>query len=373
MDPSGVDVATGAGRPQGHSNTMDPYDLVKPLVFRLPAETAHEVTSTALEWIQATPVERLVERRYRVTDDRLAVEAFGESFPAPVCVAAGFDKNARTFRALAALGFGGVEVGGVTADPQTGNPRPRLFRLPGDRALVNRMGFNNHGADRVGRRLATTESPPVPVGVNLGKSKRTPLSEAPADYAYTYERVAEGGDYFVVNVSSPNTPGLRKLQQRDHLERILGRLLDEGARPLLVKLSPDLAESVIEEALGVVEELDLDGVIATNTTTDRPGHVRDPNRAEEGGLSGEPLRERATRTVRFVARRTDVPVVGVGGVSTATDAYRKIRAGASLVQLYTGLVYRGPSIAREIHEGLLELLDRDGFDSVEDAVGANLR
>jgi dihydroorotate dehydrogenase len=346
------------------------YEALKPLLFSFPAEFAHERSLDLLRLVQNTPVERALARRYVVDDDRLAVEAFDQRFPNPVGVAAGFDKNARVPGVLAAFGFGHVEVGGVTAEAQPGNPQPRLFRLPEDRALINRLGFNNEGADVVGDRLARATAP-VPVGVNLGKSKSTPLDEAEADYRYTYERVAEGGDYFVVNVSSPNTPGLRSLQRRDRLESILGELREAGADPLLVKLSPDLPDAAVEEAIAVVEDLDLDGIIATNTTTERPT-LSNPNRAEAGGLSGAPIAERATRAVRFVAERTDVPVVGVGGVADAEGAYAKIRAGASVVQLYTAFVYEGPAIARDINRGLLDLLERDGFDSVEAAVGADL-
>ncbi|MFB6305322.1 MAG: quinone-dependent dihydroorotate dehydrogenase [Haloferacaceae archaeon] len=351
---------------------MNGYRAVKPLLFALPPETAHGATKRVLRAAQDTPVERLLRRRYRVEDDRLRVEAFGCEFDNPVGVAAGFDKNAAVPSALTALGFGHVEVGGVTAEGQAGNRRPRLFRLPEDRALVNRMGFNNAGADAVGERLERLDLPSDPVGVNLGKSKSTPLADAPADYRYTYERVGDAVDYAVVNVSSPNTPGLRSLQDRDALERIVGALRDAGADPLLVKLSPDLADPAVEEALDVVESFSLEGVVAVNTTVDRPESLRNPNRAERGGLSGAPVEDRATRTVRFVAERTDAPVVGVGGVSDAAGAYRKIRAGASLVQLYTALVYEGPSLARRINEGLLDLLERDGFDSVADAVGADL-
>jgi len=346
------------------------YEACKPLLFQLSPERAHGLALGALRAAQGTPLEDRLRARYRVDDDRLAVEAFGLEFPAPVGVAAGFDKNAVVPRGLAALGFGHVEVGGVTAERQAGNPRPRLFRLAEDRALVNRMGFNNDGADAVGDRLTADHLPDVPVGVNLGKSKSTPLEAAPDDYRYTYERTA-AGDYFVVNVSSPNTPGLRELQGREHLERIVAALQDAGASPLLVKLSPDLAEPAVEEALAVVREHDLDGVIAVNTTTERPDTLSSPHRAEEGGLSGAPLESRATDWVRFVAERVDVPVVGVGGVAGAEDAYRKIRAGACVVQLYTALVYEGPGVARSINEGLLELLERDGFDSVADAVGAD--
>jgi dihydroorotate dehydrogenase len=347
------------------------YQAAKPLLFALPAETAHESSLRLLRAAQETPLERWLAERYTVNDDRLAVEAFGQRFPNPVGVAAGFDKNAYVPGVLSAFGFGHVEVGGVTAEAQPGNPRPRLFRLPEDCALINRMGFNNEGADVVGERLSGA-SCPVPLGVNVGKSKSATLDSAEKDYRYTYERVADGGDYFVVNVSSPNTPGLRSLQRRDRLEAILGELRDAGADPLLVKLSPDLADPAVEEAIAVVDDMDLDGIIATNTSTKRPASLRNPNRAEDGGLSGAPIEEEATRMVRFVAERTDVPVVGVGGVSSAEGAYAKIRAGASVVQLYTAFVYEGPSVAREINEGLLALLERDGFDSVGEAVGADL-
>ncbi|WP_117593988.1 quinone-dependent dihydroorotate dehydrogenase [Haloprofundus halophilus] len=347
------------------------YDATKPALFTLPPETAHRTTHRLLRAVQHTRVEDALARRYTVDDARLRVDLFDESFPNPVGVAAGFDKNAEIPSVLAALGFGHVEVGGVTAERQPGNPRPRMFRLPEDRAIVNRMGFNNHGANAVGERLESGELPDVPVGINIGKSKSTPLTEAADDYLYTYERVADAGDYFVVNVSSPNTPGLRDLQNRESLERILGGLADAGASPLLVKLSPDLPEPAIEEALAVVDDLSLDGVVATNTTTERPASLRNPNRAERGGLSGKPIENRATKMIRFVARRTSVPIIGVGGVSDAEGAYEKIRAGASLVQLYTALVYEGPSVACDINAGLLELLERDGFDSVEAAVGVD--
>ncbi|MCQ4334897.1 quinone-dependent dihydroorotate dehydrogenase [Natronomonas sp. F2-12] len=350
---------------------MDLYDFLKPLAFGFDAETAHGIGHRALEAVQSTPAERLVADACTVVDARLRTEVFEQTFRNPVGVAAGFDKNAEVPNALAALGFGHIEIGGVTAEPQAGNPRPRLFRLPRDEALVNRMGFNNDGADVVGERLDALD-PRVPIGVNIGKSKSTPNDEAESDYLYTFERVEGGGDYFVVNVSSPNTPGLRELQQRDRLESILGTLKDAGAEPLLVKLSPDLTEAAIAEALEVVEALDLDGVIATNTTTDRPDTLRGDHADEEGGLSGKPIEDEATGMVRFIAERTDKPVVGVGGVSDAAGAYEKIRNGASLVQLYTALVYEGPTVARDINRGLLELLERDGFDSIEEAVGVDL-
>jgi len=351
---------------------MRPYSLAKQALFLLPPETAHETVHTGLRVIQDTPIADLLRRRYTVPDSRLRTTVFGVEFPNPVGVAAGFDKNAEIPRTLEALGFGHVEIGGVTAERQPGNPQPRLFRLPEDGALINRMGFNNEGADRIGRRLDSEPQPDVPLGINIGKSKSTPLEEAADDYRYTYERVADAGDYFAVNVSSPNTPGLRSLQDREALEAILGTLTDAGARPLVVKLSPDLPRPAIAEALAVVEELDLDGVIATNTTTSRPDTLRNPNRAETGGLSGDPIEGEATDLIRFIAERTDTPIVGVGGISDAEGAYEKIRAGASIVQLYTGLVFEGPAVARDINRGLLELLDRDGFDSIDEAVGVDL-
>lgn len=347
------------------------YDIARPLFFRLPPETAHQFVHSALGVFQRTPVQSLVRKRYTVSDERLETNAFGQHFPNPVGVAAGFDKNAEIPRALTALGFGFVEVGGVTAQPQAGNPRPRLFRLPEDEALINRMGLNNHGSEVVGRRLARTDVS-VPVGVNIAKSEHVSTEDAPADYRQTYERVASGGDFFVVNISCPNSQGFAELQNRDSMAAIIGELQEAGASPLLVKLSPDLPEPAIDDALSIVEEFDLEGVVATNTTTERPASLRSPNRAETGGLSGKPIESKATETVEYVAQRVDVPIVGVGGVRSAEDAYRKIRAGASVVQLYTGIVYEGPSIAREINRGLLDLLERDGFESVEEAVGTAL-
>jgi dihydroorotate dehydrogenase len=345
------------------------YNTLKPLLFRLPPETAHRLAHTGLAGLQRTPLLGVVADRYTVTDERLETTAFGQSFPNPVGVAAGFDKNARVAPALAALGFGFVEVGGVTAEPQTGNPRPRMFRLPEDEAIINRMGLNNDGAAVVGDRLARLDID-VPVGVNIAKSEQVPPEEAPADYRRSYEQVTDA-DLFVVNVSCPNSQGFAELQNRESMAAVLSELVDAGASPLLVKLSPDLPEPAVDDAISLVAEFDLDGVVATNTTTERPTSLQSHHRAETGGLSGRPIEPRATEMVRYVARRVDVPVVGVGGVATAEDAYRKLRAGAQLVQLYTGLVYRGPAIARNINRGLLDLLEADGFDSLEAAVGVD--
>jgi len=351
---------------------MKAYRLLKPLLFSLPAERAHELVTAALAAAQDTTIERALARRNQFSVDRLATEAMGLRFPNPIGVAAGFDKNARMPSILASLGFGHVEVGAVTAESQAGNPRPRLFRLSDDDALINRMGFNNDGADEVADRLAGGSMPDVPLGVNIGKSAATPAAEAPADYRYTYEQLAPFADFVTVNVSSPNTPGLRDLQDREPLTELLETLQAAGAERLLIKLSPDLAEPAVADIVAIADELNIAGIIATNTTTSRPGSVSSPHRHEAGGLSGRPIEPRATELVRFVAERTDLPVIGVGGVFTAADAYRKIRAGASLVQLYTGLVYRGPRIAREINRGLATLLERDGFEDVAEAVGADL-
>jgi dihydroorotate dehydrogenase len=350
---------------------MNAYDIAKPLLFSLPAETAHGLGHGVVGLAGHAPVDRALARHYAVDDPRLRVDALESSFPNPVGVAAGFDKNAEAVRGLAALGFGFVEVGGVTAVPQSGNQRPRMFRLRADDAVVNRMGLNNDGADAVGERLAALDAP-VPVGVNIAKSEHVDTAGAPADYLATYEEVAAGGDFFVVNVSCPNSQGFEELQNREATAAILTELQDAGAAPLLIKLSPDLPEPAVADTLDLVTELGLDGVVATNTSTERPDTLESPNRVETGGLSGGPIEARATEMTRFVAERVDVPVVGVGGVATAEDAYRKIRAGASLVQLYTAFLYRGPAIAREINLGLLDLLERDGFDSVTEAVGADL-
>lgn len=349
---------------------MELYRALKPLLFKLPAETSHTLATTVLKGIQKTPLVRALDQRFSVSNPRLSIEEFGINFPNPIGVAAGFDKNAQIPRALASLGFGHIEIGGVTAAAQPGNDRPRLFRLPADQAIINRMGFNNHGADRIAKRLENTALPSIPIGVNIGKSKQTPLEDAPSDYTYTYNQLAAYGDYFVINVSSPNTPGLRSLQQKEPLARIITGLQSHEASPLLVKISPDLATPAVDETIDLVEQFDLDGIIATNTTVSRPESLRDTRKTETGGLSGKPLEDRSTELITYLAQHTDHPITGVGGVFTAEDAYEKITAGASLVQLYTGLVYQGPGIAKNINQGLVHCLDADGFDTIRDAVGS---
>ena len=351
------------------------YDAFRPLLFALPPETAHQLVHTGLETVQGTSIEDRFQTQFRVESDRLQVDAFGQSFDNPVGVAAGFDKNAELPIILGALGFGHVEVGGVTAVSQPGNVRPRMFRLVDDEALINRMGLNNDGADVIGERLSNRRhniDHCGPIGVNIALSESAPIHEAPSDYQYTYKQIAAEADYVAVNVSCPNSEGMQELQQRDSLSRIMDALTTAGAETLLVKLAPELSDGAIEDVIDLVEIFDLDGVITTNTTTERPESLDSTEQIERGGLSGAPIEDQATKLVQFVAKRTDVPIIGVGGVSDAAGAYAKIRAGASLVQLYTGLVYQGPTLARDINTGLLELLEADGFDSVESAIGANL-
>ena len=324
--------------------------LARPLLFWLAPEAAHEVSMKMLALCAA------VLGRYGSAPAGRAVECFGVRFPNAVGLAAGMDKNATALPAWPLMGFGFVEIGTVTARAQPGNAKPRVFRLPRQRALINRLGFNNEGAAAVAERLerwkATGRWPRVPVGINLGKSRVTPLENAAEDYAESFRVLRGHGDYFVVNVSSPNTPGLRDLQAVDQLGGILRALRreNEEGKPVLVKIAPDLAEEDIDAVVAAGEEEGAAGWIATNTTID---HSSVPAGCDEqGGLSGEPLRERATRVVRRVAARATRPVIGVGGVSDADSAREKLMAGASLVQLYTGLVYQGPGLPRRIARGL---------------------
>jgi dihydroorotate dehydrogenase len=352
--------------------------LLRSLLFKLPPETAHEFALHALSLGLGTAAVRGAG-----APEFAGLRRFGLSFRNPVGVAAGFDKNGMVARPLARLGFGFVEVGTVTRLPQPGNPRPRLFRLPLDRALVNRQGFNNEGAEALARRLERAR-PDCVLGVNIGKSRVVPVEEANEDYLASFETVRRHADYVAVNVSSPNTPGLRELQRADLLSSLLGALqrrnrelaAAEGRAPLplLVKVAPDLGagelETIVEAALGA----EVAGVIATNTTTARAGLRTDPQSVAacgEGGLSGAPLRLRSTRLVAALRllTRGALEIVGVGGVFSAEDAWEKICAGAGLVQLYTGFVYEGLGVARRINEGLAALLESHGFRTLDEAVG----
>ena len=357
--------------------------LVRPLLFSLPPETAHELALHSLSLLRPKLITDFVAKRVH-TAAALSVERFGLSFPNPVGLAAGFDKDGIALNALAALGFGFIEAGTVTLHPQPGNPRPRLFRLPRDRALINRAGFNNSGAAAFAKRVAK-QRPNCVLGVSIGKSKITPLDQANDDYLASFEFVYGVADYVAVNVSSPNTPQLRELQQAEQLSSLLivlqehNRILQEVYQrpqpmPLLVKLSPDLTREQLELSVDVLLRLKIDGIIATNTTTSRENLATDKRRVDacgEGGLSGQPLRQRSTRMIADLYKLTNgkVPIIGVGGIFTAEDAWEKIAAGAGLVQLYTGFIYRGPGIAREINEGLERILTREGFSNLDAAVG----
>jgi dihydroorotate dehydrogenase len=357
--------------------------LLRPLLFKLPPETAHELALHALTLSLGTKAVRRAASRHFDAETFGEIKRFGLSFKNPVGLAAGFDKNGVAARELSALGFGFVEVGTVTNLAQPGNPRPRLFRLPLDRALVNRQGFNNEGAAALARRLEGAR-PDCVLGVNIGKSRAVPVEEATADYLASFEAVRARADYVTVNVSSPNTPGLRELQRADLLAALLGELQrrnrelaarDESAPvPLLVKIAPDLDEDELELIVDVARRTEVAGIIATNTTTSRDG-LRTPRGTVaafgEGGLSGAPLRQRSTRMVAALRRLTrgTTEIVGVGGVFTAEDAWEKICAGAGLVQLYTGFVYEGFGVVRRINEGLAALLKRHGFRTLDEAVG----
>ncbi len=341
--------------------------LLRPLLFRLTrqdAEVAHERAMRLLAALSGMPPLLAALRRvWAVPDHALEREVFGVRFPNPLGLAAGFDKDGQALPAWAALGFGFVEVGTVTWHAQPGNPRPRLFRLPDDAALINRMGFNNHGAAALAAQLQTTLPLPIPLGISLGKSRQTDLGDAVADYCASLRALYTYGDYFAVNVSSPNTPGLRSLQDRAYLDALLAALQQEVRQlaqahgeaqpaPLLVKIAPDLSESAIAELLTVCADHAVSGIIAVNTTLSRAGLRTSMD--EAGGLSGRPLAERARQVVQFINRETggQVPIIGVGGIFTADDARRMLDAGASLLQVYTGFVYVGPGLARTINRGL---------------------
>ncbi len=336
--------------------------LLRPLFFALDAETAHHAAMAALQLACRLRFPLGLIRTLAGTrpDRRLERTVFGVRFPNPIGLAAGFDKDGVALAAWPSLGFGFVEVGTLTAHAQPGNPRPRLFRVPAARALINRLGFNNRGADAAAAWFEALRAagrwPSIPVGINLGKSKATPLEKATEDYVESLGKLHAHGDYFVLNVSSPNTPGLRTLQGRDELDALLRAVQAKNRslpvpRPMLVKIAPDLAFEQIEEVLDLAGRHALAGLVATNTTVD---HSSLPPGAptETGGLSGGPLRARSTEIVRFLTARTPLPVIAVGGVADAASAREKLDAGAALVQLYTGFVYGGPTTVPEICAGL---------------------
>jgi dihydroorotate dehydrogenase len=348
-------------------------------MFRLDPERAHRLTLGLLRRLaQMASVLRLCQRWRPIEQATLQIQVAGLHFPNPVGLAAGFDKSAIAVAAFPALGFGFVEIGTVTPRPQGGNPLPRLFRVPTDEAVINRLGFNNDGAMIVARRLKMSPRW-IPIGVNLGKNADTPLELALSDYRTGLERLFDVADYVVLNVSSPNTPGLRALQHATNLRALLSGVQDcnrdlararqVGPRPLFVKIAPDLRPDELDDIVEVVQTCGLDGIIATNTTTSRES-LRSTI-SEPGGLSGRPLRQRSTEVIRHLYRgaRGEIPIIGVGGIFSAEDAYEKICAGATLIQLYTGLIYRGPGLPHRVRVGLMHLLERDGLTHLSQAVG----
>jgi len=343
------------------------YSLLDLALSRLDAEAAHGLAIRALK-TGLLPGDR------RADAPSLTTKVWGRSLPNPIGLAAGFDKNAEVADAMLALGFGLVEIGSVTPRPQEGNPRPRLFRLPHDRGVINRMGFPGHGLDAARSRLAARPRRGF-VGVNIGANKDS--VDRAADYVTGCVALAPYADYLVCNVSSPNTPGLRTLQGRTELASLLKRVQDAIAAkpvPLVVKIAPDATDDDLDDIVFVCRDLRLDGIIIGNTTLSRPPSLRSDRRGETGGLSGAPLTALSTEVLRKTARRVErqFPLIGCGGVGSGEDAYAKIRAGATLVQLYSAMVYEGPPLIRRIKDELAALLARDGFKSVADAVGADL-
>ena len=349
------------------------YRLARPAIFRLDPERAHGFAIRALAAGLARPAAE-------PDDPILASRLWGLDIPNPVGLAPGFDKHAEAIEGCLALGFGAVEIGTVTPRPQAGNPKPRMFRLVADEAVINRYGFNSEGLEAYRERFASRPRGRGLVGANVGKNKET--ADELIDFVAGIEATAPLADYLVINVSSPNTPGLRDLQGRQSMERLIracqearGRARRATPPPLLVKLAPDLDEAGLADAAEVALATGLDGLIMGNTTISRPNSLRDPRKGEAGGLSGRPLRELALAKLGELHRLTGgrIPLVGVGGIASGADAYARIRAGASLVQLYSALVYEGPGLPTRIKRDLAALLRRDGFGSVAEAVGADRR
>ena len=325
--------------------------IVRPLLFSLSPETAHHLALRNLRAASTLPAVLRALERFKPPPKPKTV--FGLNFPNPVGLAAGFDKNGVAIPAWAALGFGFVEIGTVTAQAQPGNPKPRIFRYPEQGALINRLGFNNDGTEVVARRLQDLRGsgrwPAIPIGINLGKSKSTPIQEAVSDYLFSFRLLAPLADYVVLNVSSPNTPGLRSLQEHDALEELLRAMRRENettSRPILLKIAPDLSLAELDQIVASCEQNGIAGIIATNTTLDHSAVP--PSRDQTGGLSGRPLREKSTELVRAITARSRLPVIASGGIFDAASAREKFEAGAQLLQVYTGYVYRGPGLLREI-------------------------
>jgi dihydroorotate dehydrogenase len=339
-------------------------NFLKPLLFRLPPERAHHLTVDLLHRALAVPgVGTLLRRQYATPDPRLRRRVFGLDFPNPVGLAAGFDKDGKYFRDMAALGFGFIEVGTVTPRPQAGNPRPRLFRLPQDQALINRMGFNNDGVDALVARLRAGRPDNIVLGGNIGKNKDTPNERAAEDYLLCFDKLFDYVDYFVVNVSSPNTPNLRDLQDREPLTALLRALQTRNhdrsrPKPILLKIAPDLTEGQLDDIIAIVGDTQIAGLNATNTTIARTGLSTPADRVAAigaGGLSGAPVRARSTEVIRYLHERSGgkIDIIGVGGIDRPAAALEKLAAGARLVQVYSGMVYAGPGLVRDINRAIL--------------------
>ncbi|MEZ5018462.1 MAG: quinone-dependent dihydroorotate dehydrogenase [Flavipsychrobacter sp.] len=339
------------------------YGIIKKVLFTVPPEQVHYWVMDRLSWAyRFAPLRKLLKNLFQIKDNRLEKEVWGIKFPNPVGLGAGFDKDARWTDELSHLGFGFVEIGTLTPKAQPGNPKPRLFRLPEDRALINRMGFNNGGAEEAAIRLRARKENII-IGGNIGKNKVTPNEDALSDYEICFKELYEVVDYFVVNVSSPNTPGLRELQDKKPLMAILNRLQElnkemGNPKPLLLKIAPDLTNEQLDDIVEIVTTTKTDGIVATNTTIDRSSLKTPANKVEQigaGGLSGKPLTNRSTDVIKYIHEKSggSIPMIAVGGIFTAEDALEKLNAGASLVQVYTGFIYEGPAIAKNICKGIL--------------------
>lgn len=332
--------------------------LIRPILFWFDPEEVHHFSFSFIGFISRIPfVPGILKSIYEVKDQRLEREVFGLKFKNPVGLAAGFDKDAKCYQELSNFGFGFIEIGTLTPKPQDGNPKKRLFRLKPDSAIINRMGFNNGGVDAAVLRLKKNKG--ILIGGNIGKNKVTPNQEATSDYIICFETLFDYVDYFVVNVSSPNTPNLRELQEKEPLTKLLQVLQDKNQakpkqKPILLKIAPDLTDEQLLDIIEIVKETKIAGVIATNTTISREG-LQSENHAETGGLSGKPLTKRSTEVIRFLSGKSNkaFPIIGVGGIHTAEDALEKLDAGASLVQLYTGFIYEGPKLVADINKAIL--------------------
>ncbi|MEY8848456.1 quinone-dependent dihydroorotate dehydrogenase [Psychroserpens sp. XS_ASV72] len=337
--------------------------IIRPILFQFDPEKVHHFTFSFIRTVCKIPgVESLINMSYQIENPQLERQLFGLTFKNPVGLAAGFDKDAKLFNELSNFGFGFIEIGTLTPKPQAGNPKKRLFRLKSDSAIINRMGFNNGGVKKAVERLKKNKN--VLIGGNIGKNKTTPNEAAVEDYKICFNTLFDYVDYFVVNVSSPNTPNLRALQDKEPLTNLLKTLKSENdkklsAKPILLKIAPDLSDDQLMDIIEIVSETQIDGVIATNTTISREG-LHSKNKAEVGGLSGKPLANRSTEVIRFLAQKSNkaFPIIGVGGIHSAEDALEKLEAGADLIQLYTGFIYEGPKLIKDINKAILKKANR---------------